>query len=79
LAAALDCTVTYLIGLTDEPHRWEPDPPSARIESRGTPGQQRRGARQDGPAVAPRGESLILGAGFPERTPRSWPAGGADR
>ncbi|MDP9117576.1 MAG: helix-turn-helix domain-containing protein [Actinomycetota bacterium] len=25
LAAALDCTVTYLVGLTDDPHRWEPD------------------------------------------------------
>lgn len=25
LALALDCTVTYLIGLTDEPHQWEPD------------------------------------------------------
>ena len=25
LAMALDCTVTYLFGLTDDPHRWEPD------------------------------------------------------
>ena len=25
LAAALDCTVTYLLGLTSDPHRWEPD------------------------------------------------------
>ncbi|MDP9094651.1 MAG: helix-turn-helix transcriptional regulator [Actinomycetota bacterium] len=25
LAAALDCTVTYLVGLTDDPHNWEPD------------------------------------------------------
>lgn len=25
LAIALDCTITYLIGLTDDPHRWEPD------------------------------------------------------
>jgi transcriptional regulator with XRE-family HTH domain len=25
LAMALDCTVTYLFGLTDEPHQWEPD------------------------------------------------------
>lgn len=25
LASALDCTVTYLVGLTDDPHRWEPD------------------------------------------------------
>ncbi|MEV5963396.1 hypothetical protein AB0L70_16615 [Kribbella sp. NPDC051952] len=25
LAAALDCTVTYLLGLTEDPDRWEPD------------------------------------------------------
>lgn len=25
LAAALECTVTWLLGLTDDPHRWEPD------------------------------------------------------
>ncbi len=25
LAAALDCTVTYLLGLTEEPTHWEPD------------------------------------------------------
>lgn len=25
LAAALDCTVTYLLGLTDDPHSWQPD------------------------------------------------------
>lgn len=25
LAVALDCTVTYLLGLTDDPARWTPD------------------------------------------------------
>ena len=25
LATALDCSVTYLLGLTTDPHRWEPD------------------------------------------------------
>ena len=25
LARALDCTLTYLVGLTDDPARWEPD------------------------------------------------------
>jgi transcriptional regulator with XRE-family HTH domain len=25
LAIALDCTITYLLGLTDDPHQWEPD------------------------------------------------------
>jgi transcriptional regulator with XRE-family HTH domain len=29
LAAALDCSVTYLIGLTADPSRWEPDTPFA--------------------------------------------------
>ncbi|TDU88599.1 helix-turn-helix protein [Kribbella voronezhensis] len=27
LAAALDCTVTYLLGLTDQASHWEPDHP----------------------------------------------------
>lgn len=30
LASALDCTTTYLLGLTDDPHRWEPDPADGR-------------------------------------------------
>ncbi len=25
LAVALDCTITYLLGLTDNPHSWPPD------------------------------------------------------
>lgn len=25
LARALDCTTTYLLGLTEDPHRWHPD------------------------------------------------------
>lgn len=38
LAVALECTLTYLVGLTDEPTRWEPDGqhwPSARGSGRG--------------------------------------------
>ena len=43
LACALDCTLTYLLGLTEEPDRWQPDsgqwpeparrpvPPPARV------------------------------------------------
>jgi len=37
LAMALECTVTYLLGLTDSPHRWIPDPvpdPSASAAPR---------------------------------------------
>src|SRR5690349_18658845 len=26
LARALECSVTYLLGLTDDPHQWHPDP-----------------------------------------------------
>ncbi|TWP54229.1 helix-turn-helix transcriptional regulator [Lentzea tibetensis] len=35
LATALDCTVTYLVGLTADPTRWEPDDhgPAARSSS----------------------------------------------
>lgn len=28
LATALECTVTYLLGLTTDPSRWEPDEPT---------------------------------------------------
>lgn len=56
LAVALDCTVTFLVGLTDDPHRWEPDPKqdagSAQVAAR------------HAPVVRP--ASLILGAGLPE-------------
>lgn len=38
LAAALDCTVTYLLGLTDDPHSWQPD---GTAESRTRPSGSR--------------------------------------
>jgi transcriptional regulator with XRE-family HTH domain len=31
LAVALDCTVTYLLGLTDDPQRWAPDDVTAPV------------------------------------------------
>ncbi|MEP7179574.1 MAG: helix-turn-helix transcriptional regulator [Pseudonocardiales bacterium] len=57
LAEALDCTVTYLVALTDDPHRWEPDraaesPPRPAHAAGNIPG-------------AP--SSLILGDDVPER------------
>ncbi|UQX89475.1 hypothetical protein M6D93_05570 [Jatrophihabitans telluris] len=55
LATALDCTVTYLLGLTDDPHRWEPDPASVPVPA-SAPGS---------PSA-----SLILGEFVPERPPR---------
>ena len=36
LAEALDCTVTYLLGLTDKPDSWEPDDTEAPSEPRVT-------------------------------------------
>jgi transcriptional regulator with XRE-family HTH domain len=63
LAAALDCSVTYLIGLTAEPARWEPDPPA--------PAAARRVASDsasDVAATAP--ASLIIGAAIPDRVLR---------
>lgn len=53
LATALDCTVTYLIGLTDDPHRWEPDAPAPSSA---------------GPAGTPAaGPSLIIADLVPQR------------
>lgn len=59
LAASLECTVTYLVGLTDDPHRWEPD-------------QSGDVAPQRQAAVAPRpaARSLILGVDIPDRAGR---------
>jgi transcriptional regulator with XRE-family HTH domain len=64
LAVALDCTVTYLIGLTDDPHRWEPDsafaPTIARAPASVT---QLRPV----PPVHSQEPSLILGDDIPDR------------
>ncbi|MFN2517810.1 MAG: hypothetical protein ABR604_02030 [Jatrophihabitantaceae bacterium] len=62
LAQALECTVTYLVGLTDAPHRWEPDQPPAA--------PPRRTAGPPGPATElPAAGSLILGVDVPDRRP----------
>jgi transcriptional regulator with XRE-family HTH domain len=34
LAAALDCTVTYLLGLTEDPCAWEPDRAGGAVQDR---------------------------------------------
>jgi transcriptional regulator with XRE-family HTH domain len=68
LAAALECTITYLLGLTDDPHRWSPDedlavPPraGAGVAAPREPGVTGR------PAAPQPGRSLILGGDVPER------------
>ena len=48
LADALECTITYLIGLTDDPHRWEPD--------------QRRDERDPMPHAADAERSTVAGS-----------------
>jgi hypothetical protein len=56
LAAALDCTVSYLLGLTNDPHRWEPDASPAPTPA------------STAPVPAAQRHSLILGVDVPDRT-----------
>lgn len=68
LATALDCTVTYLLGLTDDPHSWqpaEPRPERAAGRMHSVPHPVTAGAST--PLDDSDGESLILGALIPER------------
>ena len=42
IASALECTITYLVGLTDTPTRWEPDDPATKSrEAAPSPGAAR--------------------------------------
>jgi transcriptional regulator with XRE-family HTH domain len=78
LAHVLDCTVTYLVGLTDDPHSWVPDPEIATPHADMTPHTHPNRAphahhnngqhsHEDVPAVR---ESCILGANIPDRPRR---------
>jgi len=64
-ADALDCTVTYLIGLTADPHRWPPDKPSGTASAPGAPPRPRRPAVRD--PVHPSDRSWILGPDVPDQ------------
>ncbi|MDT4925910.1 MAG: hypothetical protein QOG01_3623 [Pseudonocardiales bacterium] len=73
LAIALDCTVTYLIGLTDDPHSWQPDTPAelpARRTADRVPGSSSvrptSAPASGAPADGSWAQSLILGALIPE-------------
>ncbi|MDQ1739853.1 MAG: hypothetical protein QOE53_1505 [Pseudonocardiales bacterium] len=72
LAIALDCTVTYLLGLTDDPHSWLPaetavEPAFGQAPSRPAPvPAEPAPASSNGSA----GQSLILGEFFPEHPRR---------
>lgn len=66
LATALDCTVTYLLGLTDDPHSWQPaeqrpERPAGRMQSVPHP------VAAATPHADSGAESLILGTLIPER------------
>ncbi len=66
LAAALDCTVTYLLGLTEEPARWEPDH-AAVPDDRPVP----RPAVLTSPGIVSQLDGHgILGPDIPARPPR---------
>lgn len=64
LAAALNCTVTYLIGLTDDPHRWEPDAPFVLAPKVTAAVSHLRPVER---AITTHETSLILGEEIPDR------------
>jgi hypothetical protein len=58
LAVALDCTVTYLLGLTDDPTRWAPDDVTVEVAVDVT-------APVPVPASTPASTPAVDGAGRP--------------
>lgn len=72
LAAALDCTVTYLIGLTADPRSWQPDMPGgAAVAGQAVPPQRvphpvRKARDARGPRPDPARRNWILGPGLPD-------------
>jgi hypothetical protein len=70
LAAALDCTTTYLLGMTDDPHDWEPAPVLTTLS---VAAPSCAAADPGGPAP-PRfveHHGWILGPDVPDRSPAS--------
>lgn len=74
LARALECTVTFLLGLTDDPHRWTPDLPDGPRPAPGSDpaalAPRRSAPHRSAPAevqglAAP--SCWILGPDIPER------------
>lgn len=61
LAHALDCTLTYLVGLTSDPLRWEPDggtwPVLGRVMAGADASFQPRSVPSEAPAAPPPGAS----------------------
>jgi transcriptional regulator with XRE-family HTH domain len=65
LAESLDCTVTYLLGLTADPHSWRPDRWVRSIERLPAQAEQPAVARVSVPAVRATGSSGVLGPEIP--------------
>jgi transcriptional regulator with XRE-family HTH domain len=64
LAAALDCTVTYLIGLAADPRSWQPD---RSLEAAPPPRASPPVPRPASPPTAPPHRSWILGPDVPDQ------------
>lgn len=80
LARVLDCTITYLVGLTDDPRSWNPDPIVAAVQPARAPHTHPNRAPHAHPHTGPHSHpdiaavpspnppgSCILGAEIPER------------
>jgi transcriptional regulator with XRE-family HTH domain len=76
LAVALDCSVTYLLGMTDDPQRWEPAPDAAAgsmtAEAATTVAGVARASEPDDLAAAPR--ATTPSSGVPEGSSDPMPA-----
>jgi transcriptional regulator with XRE-family HTH domain len=77
LARVLDCTLTYLVGLTDDPHSWVPDPDLAAMRPPTAPQSHAGAAPHTEPpggstpdGVPERRGSCILGTTIPDRPRR---------
>lgn len=71
LASALDCTVTYLLGLTEDPRSWQPDTVlSWRRRPERVAKSAPRTAAPLGTADTDHRSGWILGPYVPERGPR---------
>ena len=66
LAIALDCTVTYLLGLTDDPHSWLPAESALQPTAGPSLAAQAPAPPEPASANGSAGQSLILGEYFPE-------------
>jgi transcriptional regulator with XRE-family HTH domain len=76
LAGALDCSVTYLLGLTDDPHRWDPDQANDAANQLTAATQAAASPAANQPPLAAaadhgRRASLILGEDVPDLLGRS--------